>query len=42
VPVFRPGKGGEEGCSVSQTAPVHAPSKRCLGINVVMAQDARW
>ena len=37
VPVFRPGKGGEEGCSVSQTAPVHAPSKRCLGINVVMA-----
>ena len=42
VPVFRPGKGGEEGRSVRHAAPVHAPSKRCLGINVVMAQDARW
>ncbi len=42
VATFSPGKRGEEGRGIGELTPVHAPSKRHLGMNVVMAQDARW
>ena len=42
VATFCPGKGGKECGGIGELTPVHAPSKRHLGMNVVMAQDARW
>ena len=42
VATFCPGKRGKECRCIGELAPVHAPSKRHLGMNVVMAQDARW
>ena len=42
VASFWPGKRGKESRGIGELTPVHAPSKRHLGMNVVMAQDARW
>ena len=41
-PVLLPREGGEKHRSVGEVAPVHEPSKRLWGMNVMMAQDARW
>ena len=42
VATFCPGKRGKESRGIGELTPVHAPSKWHLGMNVVMAQDARW
>ena len=41
-PVLVSREGGEKHRSVGEVAPVHEPSKRLWGMNVMMAQDARW